>query len=508
MRPGDALLVFRKEMVDLLRDRRSILAMVVFPVLIHPILIFGSARLSAYGENRLREEMVTVAVEGGLPDLRERILSARGVRPLRTRDPAEAVRSGQADAGIVLPEDLAVSLLEEPEAVLYFDGSRSLSSEAKDRVGRVVEDWSREVRDARLDSLGAGGLKRVLPVEEKNLASEERMTGGKLGKLLPVLLVFLLLNGASLAAVDLFAGERERKTIETLLTSLVDRSSIVLGKFLAVVVSALTATILFLGSSFLFTRIEWGEAGVRESWSVSPLSAVVVFVISLPLAFLLSATLVLISSHARTYREAQTLLLPTLLLGVVPAAASVAPGVRLESIVAVVPIANVAVAVREALLGNYPVFPLAAVFLSNSVGAYLVLRWARAYLSSEQAIFGEVRREPGLPASDRPRAREATVFFAFEMLVLYYLGSLVQSRDLIPGLLLTLWGFLLIPTLVFARGFGLDLRRDFFLRAPEAGHLLAGILLAPGSLLAANLLFQAQSRFLPVPQEMMESFER
>jgi len=509
MSAGDTLLVFRKEMIDLLRDRRSVLAMIVFPVLIHPILIFGSARLSSYGENRLKEETVTAVVEGGLPDLRERIVSSPGVRPLRARDPGEAVRSGRADVGVRLPEDLAITAGGEPEAVLFYDASSGLSGEARERVARIVDEWKTEVREARLDSLGAAELKRVLPVEEKNVASEERMAGGKLGKLLPILIVFLLLNGASFAAVDLFAGERERKTIETLLTSLAPRSSIVAGKFLAVAVSAVIATLLFLASSFFFTRVRWaGGEGLHDAWSVSPLSAAVVFAISLPLAFLLSAVLVLISSHARTYREAQTLLLPSLLLGVVPAAASVAPGVRLESIVAIVPIANVAVAVREALLGNYPVLFLGLVVLSNSIGAYAVLRWARAFLSSERTVYGEARREQGVLPADRPRAREATVFFAFEILVLYYLGSFVQSRDLLSGVILTLWGFLLLPTLVFARWVRLDFRRDFSLRLPSPRHLLAGVLLAPASLLAANLLFHAQSRFLPVPEEMMETFER
>jgi ABC-type Na+ efflux pump permease subunit/membrane protease YdiL (CAAX protease family) len=509
MRLADVALVFRKEIIDLIRDRRSVLAILVFPVVIHPVLLFGSARLAEYGKSRLRAETITVVVEGGLPELRERILGAQRVRPLRARDPEDAVRSGRAEIGISLPASLHSDSLGAPEAVLYYDASSDHSRAAKDRVAAVVEEWRSEVRRARLDSLGAGRLADLLPVRESNAASEERMAGGKLGRLVPFLIVFLLLNGASFAAVDLFAGERERKTIETLLTSLVDRSSIVLGKFLAVVVSAVTAGLLFLGSSLAFSNFGWiGDPGLRQTWSVPPASAAVVLLLSLPLAFLVSAVLVLISSHARSYKEAQTLLLPTLLLAVVPAAASVAPGIRLESVVAIIPIANVAVAVREALIGNFPVFPLALVAASNALAAYAVLARARAYLSGERSILGGARPEAGSAPTERPRVREAMILYAVELLVLYYVGSLVQTKSLLPGLILTLWGFLLVPTILFALRFRLRFDEDLSLRRTSPARVLGGVVLAPGVLLAANLVFRVQSRFLPVPEDLMEAFEK
>ncbi|RPJ41829.1 MAG: CPBP family intramembrane metalloprotease [Candidatus Latescibacterota bacterium] len=509
MNRGDALLVFRKEMLDLIRDRRSIFAMIVFPVLIHPVLLFGSARLAEYGESRRREQTLVVVVEGGPEGLRERILSAPKIEPLRARRPEDAVRDGRADLGLLLPDDLGGSLDSVPEAVLYFDGSRDLSREGLERVEGAIEEWRRGVRRARLESLAAGGLVEMAPALEVNVASEERMTGGKLGKIVPILIVFLLLNGASFAAVDLFAGERERKTMETLLTSLADRSSIVAGKFFAVVVSAVTATTLFLGSSFVFTRIGWiGDPALRESWAVPLASALVVFLVTLPLALLVSAVLVLISSHARTYREAQTLLLPSLFLAAVPAAASLAPGVRLESFAALVPIANVALAVRETLLGNFPIFFLGLVVASNSAAAFFVLKAARGYLAGERSVLAESKAEPEAPAASGPRAREATVFYAVLLLVLYYLGSYVQTKSLLPGLLLTLWGFLLLPTLLFARRYRLDFRRDLSIRPPSLSHVLGGVLVAPGALLAATLLFRLQSRFLPVPGDLMESFEK
>lgn len=508
MRFRDALLVFRKEMVDLLRDRRSILAMFVFPIVIHPVLLFGSARLSDYGEEKLEREIVSVVLVGGTGTMRAAVAGTHGVEIVSAGDPRRAVDSGEADAALLLPDTLDALASEAPEATVLFTASREISRTAKDRLVEALEAWREKVKGERLEALGAAHLREILPVEIRNVASEERMAGGKLGRMVPFLIVFLLLNGASFAAVDLFAGERERKTIETLLTSVADRGAVVTGKFAAVVLAAVTATVLFLFSSALLTRFGWiGGAGAGGGLPVTLSTAWVLLVVTLPLALFLSAVLVLISSHARSYREAQTLLLPVLLLAVVPAAFSIAPGVELESVVSVVPIANVSVAVRDALVGHYPWPFLGLVVFSNAFYAALVLRRAKRYLGSESAVLGSARRPSERERGGSSRVREVTAFYAFEVLLLYYAGSLVQAKSLVPGLLLTLWGFLLLPTLLFARGYRLDFGRHLSLRPSSAAHAAGGLLLAPLALVAAQLLFAVQARFLPVPEEFLQGFE-
>ena len=506
MKAGDVSIVFRKEMIDLLRDRRSIFAMIVFPILINPILLFGSSRLREMGESRLEETVVRVAVAGEAAEIRSQIESIPNVEIHPAGDLEEAVRTGDVEIAVRLPGDAELAGLEVPEVTLYYDASREISDQGRERVREAIEAWRRATRDERLETIGAPDLASLMPVFETNLASAKQMTGGTLGKIAPIMLVFLLINGASFAAVDLFAGERERKTIETLLTSLADRGSVVSGKFITVVVSSVVAAALFLGSSFFFTKMGWiGDDSLRQSLAVDPPAAAIVLLMSLPLAFFLSAVLVLISSHARSYREAQTLLLPMVLLGVVPAVVSILPGIELESIVVMAPIAGVAVAIREALAGSFawPWFLLAAG--SHLLYAALVLKRATAFLGSERAILGEAAAPPpSLAGEERPRAREATVLFVVQILVLYYLGSWVQAKSLLPGLLLTLWGFLLVPTLLFALRYRLSFRRHLSFRRSDPLHLLAGALLAPGALVGANLLFQLQSRFLPVPENLME----
>jgi len=484
--------------------------MVIFPIVIHPVLFFGSNRLEEYGREKLEARPLTLSVSCGIPELAERIASIPLSHITEVEDPRAAVRTGSVDAALVISE-AAVGGGEEEEAVpavLYFDASRQTSQQAEEKLREVIERWRDEKRSERLQALGALPPDELLPVEEMNLASDERMAGGKLGKLIPLLVLFLILNGASFAAVDLFAGERERKTIETLLTSQVDRGSLVVGKFATVVVAALLATLLFLVSSILFARLGWIGPDSGAGFSVPVVSGVVVLIISIPLAILLSAVLVLVSSHARSYREAQTLLLPMMLVAILPATLSMLPGVALRSFISIVPIANVAVAVRDALVGEFDNIPLFLTFFSNLIYAMIVLKKAKSFLTSEGVILGGGRRVSPVLGGERNRAKQVLAFYAVEMLVLYYLGTLVQTENLIYGLLLTLWVFLLLPTLLFARAYRLPLRDSFALRLPSARHLLAGVFLAPAGLLGARAVFQIQERFIPVPVEFMKSFDQ
>jgi len=103
--------------------------------------------------------------------------------------------------------------------------------------------------------------------------------------------------------------------------------------------------------------------------------------------------------------------------------------------------------------------------------------------------------------------RRLIIFSSAELLVLYYIGSLIQSKDLMVGLLVTLWALLLLPSILFVRWHRIPFRVAFSLRRPRLGALSCGVLIAPAMLLLANALFQFQSRFVPLPEELFSELE-
>ncbi len=505
----DTGIVFRKEAIDILRDRRSIIATIVFPIAFFPVLLFGQQRLEEMREKGLEDETVWVAIDGSDRSFRKRIEEDHLIEIRETSNFEQSIRREELQASVILPATFPTKGNSSTEISILYDGSKELSRLARERIRDHVDSWRGELRRERLQEIGApADLDLVVDVEETNIASEERMAGSKFGRIFPIFLVLILMNGASVIAVDLFSGEKERRTIETLLTSLADRRSVVAGKFLAVVLMAITSVILFLVSNFVAIKLGLtGGAAARASLELSPGTGLVVVLVTLPLAIFLSAVLVLTASHARTYREAQTLLMPIMLLSIVPAAIALLPGIRLDSVAAFAPIANVSLAVREALLGNFPVLPLIAVFLSNAICAVIVLRKAVSYLESEAVVLGPAPSISPARGADRSLVREVNVFYFIQLLLLYYVGSTIQAYDLLSGLLLTLWGLLLIPSLLFARYYQLPYLDTFRLRLPAVGHVVAAALLALPTLFAANLMFHLQSRFLPVPEQLFKEME-
>ncbi len=509
MRKVDVLTVFRKEMTDLLRDRRSVIATIVLPMLLFPILLFGSKRLEELRAGRLDEETVVVSLSGSQRGVETLIEADPFLERRDVADPEKALRRDEIQAALLLPGALPSPGGAAVVVTLYYDESDELSRLARERLNGHLETWRESLQAERLAAIEApADVRDVLDLEMTNIASEARMAGGRLGKVFPMMLVFLLLNGAAYAAVDLFSGEKERKTLETLLTSLADRRSVVLGKFLTVFVVAETSTVLFVLSNLVSTKLglTGAEAG-RTTLALSPGVALIVFVVTLPLGILMSAILSYLSSCARTYREAQTLILPFTFGAILPAALGTLPGIRIDSVVAVVPVANVSVAVREALIGHFPPLPLAVVIVSNLAYAAWVLSRAARLFDGEAVILGSSSAIPTLFRRERPLVREAMIFYSAELLALYYIGSSLQAKNLMVGLFITLYGMLLVPSLLFARYHRLPLRAAFSLRRAPALTLVAALLMAPGTLLVANGLFRLQSRFVPVPEELFSSME-
>ncbi len=127
-------------------------------------------------------------------------------------------------------------------------------------------------------------------------------------------------------ATDSLAGEKERGTLETLLTTAAGRTEIVTAKLLAVIIVALTTTVIQVGNLLVYVGFKIIPASAGFSAAIHPAATALVLVLFLPLAALAASGLLLVSGHARTYKEAQFMFLPVFLGGMVPALAAFLPG--------------------------------------------------------------------------------------------------------------------------------------------------------------------------------------
>jgi sodium transport system permease protein len=200
--------------------------------------------------------------------------------------------------------------------------------------------------------------------------------------------------GATYPAMDLTAGEKERGTIETILSSPVSRTHLVLGKFFMVLLAAMASAALALASmgfSFALANKLFQDLGAENAIhflrALTLGDGLVMFVMVLPVAVFFSAAQLAIALFAKSFKEAQTYLTPLMFLVLLPAMASVAPGLELNPTLALVPILNTSLVSKEIISGTYHWQYIGLIFLSSSVYAAVALAAAVKLFQREDVLF-------------------------------------------------------------------------------------------------------------------------
>jgi len=398
--------VAAKELLDLLRDRRTILSMVVIPVLAIPLLVSGVAWFSVHSMRKLESQRARVAVVGEqyagerLDGLRggadsalvyETAPQGRTVDSLLQRDGFRAVL--EFDAG--LPEafarlDAPADGAEPPQVRLHYDST----DDAAKVAGRRLRESLVALREAEVERwIAARGLNPALlqpwTVRHVETAPPQKQAAEMLARFLPYMILLLCLQGAMYPAMDLTAGEKERSTIETLLVNPVSRLDLILGKYVATAAMAMATAVFTLGGEVAF--FAWAADRFAKGLipvHVDPLAALVGLLLLLPVALLFAAVLLAISLYARSLKEAQSYLGPLMMVVIFPAVVSLIPGVGLDWKLAFAPVFNVTLLMKAALLQDFSQPGLmAAVFGINLVYAALALWAALAMFRREQVIF-------------------------------------------------------------------------------------------------------------------------
>ena len=248
--------------------------------------------------------------------------------------------------------------------------------------------YARQVDTEQLLSTNGFPVKSedVFTVDSVNTATAAQVSGAGIGRYVTLILVVLLFTGGSIAAMDIIAGEKERGTLETLLTTGAGRHEIVAAKQLAISSVAAAITLIQALNFLLYVRLEVIPLPPNFDLQITWRALLTLLVLYLPLAAAIAATLLIISTYAKTYKEAQMYFFPVYLAGMVPALAAALPGISLRSAISLVPVANVSIAVREILTGrpdNVMILVTAGVMTATAAG----LMWKSARLLSSEDVL-------------------------------------------------------------------------------------------------------------------------
>ncbi|MCX7176317.1 MAG: ABC transporter permease [Proteobacteria bacterium] len=302
-----ALAVYKKEIIDALRDRRTMLIVLVTGVLMGPLILIALSGFIASLESRAEQREVYVSGLDHGPSLRNYFERQTWTVKAAPVDFEAQMRSSKfADPVVVVPEDFETGILhgDTPVVELVIDSANKQSASTAPRVAQLLGGFSRE--RAAL-SLAMRGVSRVLldqmQVEERDLASTQtraiRITG-----MLPFFVLMAVLYGALNAALDTTAGERERGSLEPLVMNPADSLALVLGKWGAVASVGMMVALLncfsFLPAQWLL-RSDTLQAMFQFGWR----EALMFLVVLLPFAAALSAVLMAVAIRCKSFKEAQ-----------------------------------------------------------------------------------------------------------------------------------------------------------------------------------------------------------
>jgi sodium transport system permease protein len=526
------------ELRMLVRDKRSILASIILPLLVMPLMLFSSTWMTKKRDVKLRTTVYQYAVTGSqaatvrawLEKVRARLTqvqktnqaAAFSFEEIRVVEPFHALTNGRVHIVIegLAPAEVAGDLTKDTDtnfrkaletgAPLLRISARADRDESSVAMHRM-ENALKQTRDAdRTQLLVERGfslpLDKIGVVSAANVAFKGHVAGLTLGRMLSPLLLFFMLMAGAMVASDLIAGEKERGTLETLLTSGASRVQVVTAKHLVILTVAAVVTVIQAANLLVYVGFKVIPVPANFAAAVPPAVALLLLLLFLPVAAVVSSVLLLTSGYARSYKEAQLYFTPVFLLALLPALTPMLPGLSLRSAIVVVPVANIAMASKEILVGVFDWPMLLIAWLITATAAIWGTRLTVRLLSAERLVSGAELDVVEFTGGPKLFPRRVLPWFALMWALLLILGNFTGGVDLRLQLVLNILVLFFGASMLMVRRYRLEPRKVFALRHPKPMVWFAVLAAAPSAILAGTGLFRLANLVFPVPPEMLEGF--
>ncbi|MFO0903943.1 MAG: ABC transporter permease subunit/CPBP intramembrane protease [Pirellulales bacterium] len=560
-------LVFQREVRDQLRDRRTLFTIAILPLVLYPLMGMSFLQIAQFMQEH--PSRVTIVGVESLPaspvfltdgqiaepwcsDEERRLLAVKLVgrdaypEATRTQEVRNSIQDGRCDVVVVIPTDFASQIehlraslrpgATDPSAVadppakltpeVYLSSANDRSRIAAQRIEAVLKRWREAlVRESLAEHQIPASAVSPFEITDRDVAEVGRRRAAIWSKVLPFVVLIWALTGAFYPAVDLCAGEKERGTLETLLSSPAERSEIVWGKLLTVMLFSITTSLLNMLSLTFTTTLFVHQldsahplaGGLMGAPPVAALGWLVLILI--PVSALFSALALAVASFARSSKEGQYYLMPLLLVTLPLMILPLLPSAELNLGTSLIPVTGAMLLVRALIEGQYAealvAFP--TVVIMTAAGCMLAIRWAIEQFNNESVLFRESERwDVRLLLLHLVRDREATPTFGQAMLcgiillVVRFFASVSTAgltgkwEDFAASTVVGQAGFILAPPLLLTVLLTRSPRATLLLARPRWWAVPAAALLAAALHPASLLLSQLIQKVYPVSARMIE----
>lgn len=488
--------LFKREMKDIFRDKKTLVMMVVVPILLYPLLIVGMTLIM----NAINVSQLDKIYQISFVDIEEsHVMEIQAILDDKTQidyeletifseNPEQDLKNEKIHAYVTKTAKEGQELYE-----IHYLSASDDSYLAADTLMDALSLYREEIRKERVVENGLNEKEILYPItyELADASSKEESVGNYLGTLIPLLVITSICLGAIYPAIDVTAGERERGTLETLLTLPVTNFEMIMSKFFAVSIIASISAVLnicSMGVAFIFMfQFAGGIAGMELH--VGTFVPAILFLLVVVIFFALFVTAVSMCTciFAKSFKEANNYITPVLLVFMFGAYSAMLPDLELTSTTAAIPIINMTMMIKTLFSFEYNYALFGVVLISNVVYSVLTILVLAKLYNSESVLFSEgfssihlFTKRSEMKKGQIAGVGDTILLLCVVLLAMFYIGSMATIKWGIYGVAVQQLMILLIP-LMYAVYLKCDMKKMFALKMPSIRILVGTVILFVGA---------------------------
>lgn len=392
--------VYRKELTEALRDRRTLISTLLVPLILFPLLTAGMGAAISAIIGKAKEEIPQVMLFGSenSPALSKELQEWKKIQIVPfAANWKDQISNKELRAAIDIPKDFDADLAQQKATkitIFNYEGDLKSSIASGDIEKKLKDYRDGIIKNSLVTRNLPESILKPFDVTQQNVAPPEKVGGAAFGGIIGYMVILLCLTGSMYPAMDLTAGEKERGTMETILSSPISRVDLVFGKFFLVLTAALVTAALSVTSMgvsfFVLEKMhafdKAGDGAQQLQLQIHFGTVLSIFIMVLPLAVLFAAGVMTVALFAKSYKEAQSYVSPLMFVVIIPAVCAMLP-IDLNGKLALIPILNAALLCKELVTGTYHWNYIAIIFLSTCVYAGVALFLAVKMFQREDVLF-------------------------------------------------------------------------------------------------------------------------
>jgi len=490
--------IFKYELIQLFRDKKTILFIFILPLIIFPVINGGLVYFTKSRVKSIASEHATVLVKHHLrtdqffADFKDSTLTTEFVDHIpENKDSLLSIYPAVLE--IEEPDSLVI-----PAVTVYYSSKDEKKGLTAHRIIKTVEKLRKEHRNLRFKEIGIDDYPRSLEIGRSNIAGMEETENYKYAKTLTISLILVLFFGTYTLANYVILGEKDNKTMETLLTSGAGRNKIILGKMSIIFSAGIVMSVLELVSFYFYGK--WG--GLSDFNVYLGVSQVVLFlVVTLAISVLIASVGIFISCRMKSTTLGQMVMTPLFIVVLLFAFGGTFDGIVVSKGLLFVPVLNAAGVMKSIIMNNYNTFDVMVATISSLLYGLFFIKQSVSFLNSEGIL--ESDSEQSIAArSDK----SGYAYLAFAVLVVFYLqvGGYLQNRDIVSGLIYSQVFILGLAAVIILKLAGMDLKRSFRFKGFKPVYLFVAVFLGFFGRYPISFIKEGFSSLFPIPKLMEE----